>query len=90
MDLKLFASVFMTIFIAEIADKTQIATILYASNAQHSKLTVFFGAFAALAITSAIAVIAGTALANWIDQKLMAKLAGIIFIVIGVWSFMKA
>ena len=90
MDLKLFVSVFITIFIAEIADKTQIATLLYASNAQHSKLTVFLGAFIALAITSAIAVIAGSALANWIDQKLMAKLAGIIFILIGIWTFMKS
>ena len=48
MDWKLLITVFSTIFIAEIGDKTQLATLLYASGADASKLTVFLGASLAL------------------------------------------
>ena len=90
MDLKLFMTVFSTVFIAEIADKTQLATILYASNSDHSKLTVFLGSALALCLASALAVFAGTMLSEWIDEKTMAKVAGIAFILIGIWAIVKA
>jgi putative Ca2+/H+ antiporter (TMEM165/GDT1 family) len=90
MDLKLFSTVFVTIFLAEIADKTQIATLLYASNAQHSKFVVFAGSALALATASALAVFAGALLAQWINEDLMAKLAGVAFILVGIWMFVRA
>ena len=52
MDLRLFATVFSTIFVAELGDKTQLATLLYASNASHPKLTVFAASASALVLTS--------------------------------------
>ena len=90
MDIKLFSTVFFTVFIAEIADKTQLATILYASNSDHSKLTVFLGSALALCLASAIAVFAGSMLSEWIDEKIMGRIAGIAFIVIGIWALLKA
>ena len=60
MDLKLFATVFVTVFVAELGDKTQLATMLYASNAAHPKLTVFAASAAAQVLTSALGVLAGT------------------------------
>lgn len=90
MDLKLFATVFGTIFIAEIADKTQLATLLYATNAQHSKLTVFIGSALALVVASAIAVFAGSLLSHWLNEKLMVRIAGAAFIVVGVWTLARA
>jgi len=89
MDLKVFFTVFSTIFIAEIADKTQIATMLYASENEHSKLTIFIGAACALAVTSAIGVFAGTVLSSFINEKVMSKVAGIAFVIIGAWSFFR-
>lgn len=90
MDLKLFGTVFITVFIAEIADKTQIATLLYASSAQHHKLVVFLGSAIALCLASAIAVFAGSALSHWINGRVLTRLAGIAFIAVGVWTLIRA
>ena len=89
MDLKLLATVFATVFAAELADKTQLATLLYASNAQHSKLTVFIGSALALVVASGLAVFAGALISEWIDEKLMMRMAGIAFILVGIWTFVR-
>jgi len=90
MDFKLLATVFVTIFIAEIADKTQIATLLYASNSQNSKIVIFLGSSLALCLASALAVFLGSILSNWIDERIMGKLAGVAFIIVGIWTFLKS
>ncbi|MDD5475389.1 MAG: TMEM165/GDT1 family protein [Syntrophales bacterium] len=84
--MKLFFTVFVTIFLAEIADKTQIATMLYASGAEHSKLAVFLGAAMALVLATALAVFVGSALSQFINEKIMMKLAGGAFIAVGIWT----
>ncbi len=85
MDLKLFATVFGTIFIAELGDKTQLATLLYASNSSHPKFTVFAASAAALVLTSAVGVLAGSLLAEYVNPKVVRWLAGLGFIAVGVW-----
>ena len=61
MDWKVFATVFGTVFLAELGDKTQLATLLFASKSAASLWTIFFAASAALVLTSAIGVAAGAA-----------------------------
>lgn len=90
MDLKLLATVFATVFIAELGDKTQLATLLYASDSQVSKLTVFIGASLALVLTSAIGVLAGGFVAEHVDERYLRYAAGIGFIVIGVWTLVRS
>ena len=85
MDLRLFATVFSTIFIAELGDKTQLATLLYASDSAHAKLTVFAAAAAALVVTSGVAVLAGGIISEYVSPKIIRGVAGLGFIAVGVW-----
>ena len=85
MDFKLFATVFSTIFVAELGDKTQLATLLYASNASHPKLTVFAASAAALVLTSALGVLAGSFVAETVSPKVVRWVAGFGFVAVGLW-----
>ena len=86
MEWKLLFTVFASVFVAEMADKTQLVTLLFAADRDVSKWTVFFGSASALVLTSAIGVLAGALLAQWVNVKLMSVIAGVGFIVIGSWT----
>lgn len=90
MDFKTLTTVFTSVFIAELGDKTQLATMLFASDKGTSKLTVFLGAAAALVVTSALGVVAGSLLSEYVSEKVLHYLAGIGFIAIGIWTLVKA
>lgn len=90
MDFKVLSTVFTSVFIAELGDKTQLATMLFASDQNTSKLDVFIGAAAALVVTSAIGVIAGSAISHYLSEKTLHYLAGSGFIAIGLWTLLKA
>jgi putative Ca2+/H+ antiporter (TMEM165/GDT1 family) len=83
MDLRLFASTFVAIFIAELGDKTQLAT-LSLSGGSSSRWAVFLGASLALVATSAIAVLAGEAITRVVRPEWLRKAAGLVFVVLGV------
>ena len=85
MDMKLFATVFGTIFVAELGDKTQLATLLYAADTSHPKLTVFAASAAALVLTSALGVLGGSLVAEYVNPKVLRWVAGLGFIAVGVW-----
>ncbi len=89
MDWKLLATVFTTVFIAELGDKTQLATLLYATDKQASKLTVFVGASGALILTSALGVLAGGMITGYLSERSLHTIAGIGFIAIGIWTLIK-
>lgn len=84
--MKIFITSFITIFLAELGDKTQIATILFASDKNHGKWTVFFGAALALVLTSAIGVLLGATLSNYINEKTLKMIGGVGFLIVGVWT----
>jgi len=86
MEWKILATVFISVFVAEMADKTQLVTMLFATDKDVSKWTVFFGASSALVLTSAIGVVAGTLLSQVVSVKLMSIIAGTGFVLIGVWT----
>ena len=90
MDWKIFLTVFGAIFIAELGDKTQLATMLFATDKEVSKYTVFLAASAALVVASAIGVLAGSLLSEYINEKYLHYIAGVGFIIIGAFTLFKA
>jgi putative Ca2+/H+ antiporter (TMEM165/GDT1 family) len=90
MDPKLFTTVFATVFVAELGDKTQLATLLYAADGAHSKLVVFLAAASALVATSALGVLAGSLLSAYLDPKVLRWVAGVGFVAIGLWTLARA
>jgi putative Ca2+/H+ antiporter (TMEM165/GDT1 family) len=90
MDIKVLLTVFAVVFIAELGDKTQLATMLFAADKDVSKWTVFLGASLALILASAIGVLAGGAISQYISEKYLHYIAGTGFIVIGIWTLFRA
>jgi putative Ca2+/H+ antiporter (TMEM165/GDT1 family) len=90
MKLQLFATVFATVFVAELGDKTQLATLLYAAKAENPKLTIFAASAAALVLAAAIGVAAGSVVAQHVDSKTLSWVAGAGFIAIGIWTLLAA
>ena len=89
MDLRLFFTVFGTVLLAEIGDKTQLATLLYAAGSRNCKVTVFLGSALALVCASAIAVLLGLVVSRYINPKHLSWMAGLGFIAVGVWTIIK-
>lgn len=81
---------FTAVFIAELGDKTQLATMLFAADREVSKLTVFMGASLALIVASAIGVLAGSFISEYISEKYLHYIAGVGFVGIGIWTLVKA
>jgi putative Ca2+/H+ antiporter (TMEM165/GDT1 family) len=89
LDLRIFLTVFSTVFIAELGDKTQLATLLFSANSDISRLSVFLAASAALVASTMVAVLAGMSLARHIDKRTLSIIAGAGFVLIGVWTLIS-
>ena len=90
MDLKILMTIFVVVFVAELGDKTQLATMLFAADKDVSKLTVFVGASLALIVASAIGVVAGGVLSQYISERQLNYIAGLGFVGIGCWTLYQA
>jgi len=90
LDLKLLGTIFSVVFIAELGDKTQLATMLFAADREVSKLTVFIGASLALVTASALGVLAGSLLAHALSPRHLNIIAGAGFVGIGIWTLARA
>ena len=84
MDLKILLSTFGMIFLAELGDKTQLATFAFAAESQ-SKVAVFLGAAGALLLTSLLAVVFGSAVSRLIPPNYIKIGAGGLFVLLGLW-----
>jgi putative Ca2+/H+ antiporter (TMEM165/GDT1 family) len=83
MDLRVLLTTFGVIFLAEMGDKTQLAAMTMAAQTK-KPWAVFLGAAVALAAVSALGVIVGSVLGNYIPLEWVKRLAAIGFILIGV------
>ena len=83
MDWKIFGTAFVTLFLAELGDKTQLAIITMTSSTD-SKLAVFLGASLALVVVSGLAVVFGGVLSAYIPTEWLQRIVAAAFIIIGV------
>ena len=80
------ASIFAAVFVAELGDKTQLATLLFASDRNLNPFLVFLAASAALVTTTGLAVVIGSQAARYLEAAPLKLIAGIGFIAIGCWA----
>lgn len=90
MDIKTALMVFSVVFVAELGDKTQLATLLFSAEKSASKMTVFISASLALVVSVAIAVVAGSLISDYIGEKALRLIAGLGFVAIGIWTLVTA
>jgi putative Ca2+/H+ antiporter (TMEM165/GDT1 family) len=90
MDLKLLLTTFGMVFLAELGDKTQLATFCFSADCGDSRLSVFLGSAGALVLSSLIAVFLGAVLSRFISPATIKTGAGVFFIVVGVWTLYAA
>lgn len=89
MDWRTLLTTFGAIFLAELGDKTQIATVCFAAGTK-SFWSVFAGSALALVTTSLVACIAGTALNRYLPVRWVHLGAGLLFIAIGVLTVIRS
>jgi putative Ca2+/H+ antiporter (TMEM165/GDT1 family) len=85
---KLFATTFVSIFLAELGDKTQLATLSLAAG-ERARWTVFLGAALALVASTALAMLVGEGLARLVPPVWIKRAAGGLFVVMGVLLLVK-
>ena len=84
------AVVFVSVLLAELGDKTQLATMLFASDTALSRWGVLAAAAGALTVSTALAVLAGTLLGAWLSPRHLKLAAGVGFVAIGAWILVRA
>lgn len=88
-----FLTIFLSIFVAELGDKTQLATALFATDAQRSPWLVFLASSTALVASAGLATIAGSLAREFVQGPALKFVAGGGFLVIGAlifWSALKS
>ena len=83
MEWKIFGTAFLTLFLAELGDKTQLAVITMTAKSD-SKLAVFLGASSALVVVTLLAVLLGSVLTQYVPVEWLQRIVAVAFITIGV------
>ncbi len=89
MDLKLLLTTFGLVFLAELGDKTQLATVCFSADCD-SRISVFLGSAGALVLSSLIAVVFGAGISRLIPPNYIKIGAGIFFVIVGAWILYTA
>jgi putative Ca2+/H+ antiporter (TMEM165/GDT1 family) len=89
MDWRAVGSTFVLIFLAELGDKTQLATFGMASGSG-SRAAVFLGSAAALVATSALAVLLGDAVGRFVPGLWLRRASGVLFIALGLLFLLRS
>lgn len=83
MEWKIFGTAFLTLFLAELGDKTQLAVITMTAKTDN-KLSVFLGASVALVVVTLLGVLVGGVLTQFVPAEWLQRIVALAFIVIGI------
>lgn len=83
--MNLYLSIFVTVFLAELGDKTQLATILFASDDTSNRALVFIAAASALVVSTGLAVLLGAGADKYLSALPLKLIAGAGFVLIGIF-----
>lgn len=86
---KVFFTIFLTVLLAEMGDKTQLATMLFSAEGKASRWVIFGASALALVVAAAIGVAAGVVVERHVSPRVLKTVAGIGFIAIGIWTLVK-
>ena len=89
MILSLLLSTFITIFIAELGDKTQLATLTM-SGTSNKPLAVFLGSSTALVLASLVGALAGGSISNFVPEIILKSIASVTFFILGMRLFINS
>ena len=89
MILSLLLSTFITIFIAELGDKTQLATLTM-SGTSTKPLAVFLGSSTALVLASLVGALAGGSISNYVPEIILKSIASVTFFILGIRLFINS
>ena len=89
MILSLLLSTFLTVFIAELGDKTQLATLTI-SGTSNRPLAVFLGSSCALVLASLLGALTGGSFSTFLPEVFLKSLASLTFLIIGIRLFRKS
>lgn len=87
---KVFGGTFVVVFLAELGDKTQLATLLLASENPGGRWAVFLGSACALVLAAGIGVVAGAWISYHVPERVLKIVASLGFIVMGLWILRTA
>ncbi|HEV8616850.1 MAG TPA: TMEM165/GDT1 family protein [Methylomirabilota bacterium] len=86
--MKTYAAIFASVLLAELGDKTQLATLLFATSPELSRAGIFLAAAAALVTSTLLAVLIGARLGQVVAPAHMRTIAGAAFVAIGIWMLL--
>ena len=89
MALSLLLSTFITVFIAELGDKTQLATLTI-SGTSNKPLAVFLGSSSALVFASLLGALTGGSISNFLHEVVLKSIASVTFFIIGIRVFINS
>jgi putative Ca2+/H+ antiporter (TMEM165/GDT1 family) len=87
--MRAYLTIFLSVFLAELGDKTQLATLAYATDDSLTRWGVLAAAASALVLSTTLAVGAGSVVATWLDPRHLRLAAALAFIAIGLWMLMR-
>ena len=83
--MNVYFTIFLTVFLAELGDKTQLATVLFSTDGTSNKAFVFISAASALVVSTALAVLLGSSAEKYLAAMPLKLIAGAGFVLIGLF-----